>query len=478
MAGGKRYFYDSSHFSIQTGKIGYLKGLDLIPTLPGDSFEINLSGLVRLSPLRRNLVMDAVLDLFAFFVPHRHAYNRKSTTGSRNPWLDMIEEGVDGPALTGETYTVPSSVGTSMNCLGFRIPAGTTLPLWVPYGYWSIHNRFFRHPLDYKDEIGDGDAVKTLVTNAFNSTNITGLESAFIDSAFRHRLEDGFRCCHLKHPLNTYMPATQVADRSVPSTANMDIVELSRVRARYKTELNRLYFGQRYNDLLEATWDVGANPDIDIRPELLMRKQQFLSGYDVDATDDAAIGRFSGKSVTTVNMTVPRRFIAEHGAIYIMALVRFPLVIYGERHPLTTMANPTYKRVAGDPDVLMSEPPEFLDFREYLDAFTSATYPQAFSVNHDEPATRGTLPFAHYFRRHGSLVDPKFAQLDGFPFLDASDLRISSGVDNDPYYIKRGVYDNIFQTQQLNDWQCQLKLSVASFRHVPPAASSIFAGTR
>ena len=83
----KRCSYDLSHFSFLTGRIGRLQTLSVMPVVAGDSFELMLEGVFRLSPLRRQLVMDCRVDLMAFYIPHRHIYG--------DDWVNFIRQGVE-----------------------------------------------------------------------------------------------------------------------------------------------------------------------------------------------------------------------------------------------------------------------------------------------------------------------------------------------------------------------------------------------
>src|SRR5207237_210063 len=42
-----------------------------------DSFEMDAVGALRLSPLRRGLAIDSTVDIFTFYVPHRHVYGEQ-----------------------------------------------------------------------------------------------------------------------------------------------------------------------------------------------------------------------------------------------------------------------------------------------------------------------------------------------------------------------------------------------------------------
>src|SRR5437870_13250811 len=67
---------------------------DLISTTPviaGDSFEMDAVGALRLSPLRRGLAIDSTVDIFTFYVPHRHVYGEQ--------WIKFMKDGVNATPL-------------------------------------------------------------------------------------------------------------------------------------------------------------------------------------------------------------------------------------------------------------------------------------------------------------------------------------------------------------------------------------------
>ena len=49
----------------------------VIPVIAGDSLEIDFKSVFRLSPLRRNMYLDCMVDLFLFYVPHRFIYSSR-----------------------------------------------------------------------------------------------------------------------------------------------------------------------------------------------------------------------------------------------------------------------------------------------------------------------------------------------------------------------------------------------------------------
>src|SRR2546421_446428 len=79
--------HDLSHLGFLAGQIGRLITISTTPVIAGDSFEMDAVGALRLSPLRRGLAIDSTVDIFTFYVPHRHVYGEK--------WIKFIKEGVN-----------------------------------------------------------------------------------------------------------------------------------------------------------------------------------------------------------------------------------------------------------------------------------------------------------------------------------------------------------------------------------------------
>src|SRR5437016_14623453 len=70
----ERMPHDLSHLGFLAGQIGRLITISTTPVIAGDSFEMDAVGALRLSPLRRGLAIDSTVDIFTFYVPHRHVY--------------------------------------------------------------------------------------------------------------------------------------------------------------------------------------------------------------------------------------------------------------------------------------------------------------------------------------------------------------------------------------------------------------------
>src|SRR4051794_41949820 len=72
--GAERMPHDLSHLGFLAGQIGRLITISTTPVIAGDSFEMDAFGALRLSPLRRGLVIDSTVDFFTFYFLHLHVY--------------------------------------------------------------------------------------------------------------------------------------------------------------------------------------------------------------------------------------------------------------------------------------------------------------------------------------------------------------------------------------------------------------------
>src|SRR5450631_4659421 len=84
--GAERMPHDLSHLGFLAGQIGPLITISTTTVIAGDSFEMAAVGALRLCPLRRGLAIDCTVDVFTFYVPHRHGYGEQ--------WSKSMKDGV------------------------------------------------------------------------------------------------------------------------------------------------------------------------------------------------------------------------------------------------------------------------------------------------------------------------------------------------------------------------------------------------
>src|SRR5688500_20406395 len=95
--GAERMPHDLSHLGFLAGEIGRLITISTPPGIAGDSFEMDAVGALRPSPLRRGLAIDSTVDIFTFYVPHRHGYRAQR--------LEFMKEGGSGTPLATRNTT-------------------------------------------------------------------------------------------------------------------------------------------------------------------------------------------------------------------------------------------------------------------------------------------------------------------------------------------------------------------------------------
>src|SRR5579871_6936394 len=89
--GAERMPHDLSHLVFLAGQIGRLITSSTTPVIAGGSFEMDAVGALRLSPLRRGLAIDSTVEIFTFYVPHRHVYGEQ--------WIKLKKDGVNAAPL-------------------------------------------------------------------------------------------------------------------------------------------------------------------------------------------------------------------------------------------------------------------------------------------------------------------------------------------------------------------------------------------
>lgn len=425
--GKNREDIDLSHLIFSAGKIGRLMTLATTPVVAGDSFEQNLVGSLRLSPLRRGLTMDSKVDVFTFYVPYRHIYGQQ--------WIDLMKGGIDAAPITDVTDV--TATGERVGFLGVNSASNlrTFLPKWLWQGYQNIFDNYFKVPhLDF--------GLNDLTWSEF----VTDLENG----------DWGSVCAQLKTiwatPLPEMLPKLST---SIVGGTSIDLTELAQSFAEAHTEQERELFMVRYRDIIS---DFGgyANPDADQRPTLLMRNTFWASGYDVDGTGTDTLGQFSGRVMQSFQHEVPRFNVPEHGTIWTMALVRFPPTHTAENHYLTLQPLVEYDSYACDPAIAANAKPVVVLQHELFDSDPNIAMPL------------GQIAHSQWYRTSPDVVHPRYRDLQGFPFLN----NLPSTNDGNQYYISPEEYEPMFQTNQLGHWNIQAKNNITVLRTMSTARES------
>lgn len=125
--------------------IGQCVPVFLDEVLPGDTFQVKTSKLVRLSTLVAPIMDNIFLDMYYFFVPHRLVWSNWVSLNGENknsPWSDPVEYSVpqiSAPSTSGWNIgTIADYFGVPTGITGFSISA-------LPFrSYAKIINDWFR----------------------------------------------------------------------------------------------------------------------------------------------------------------------------------------------------------------------------------------------------------------------------------------------------------------------------------------------
>src|SRR6476660_4524966 len=89
--GAERMPHDLSLFGFLAGLIGRLITISSTLVIAGDSFELEAVGALRLSSLRCGLAIDSTVDIFTFYVSHRHVYGEQ--------WIKFMKDEINATPL-------------------------------------------------------------------------------------------------------------------------------------------------------------------------------------------------------------------------------------------------------------------------------------------------------------------------------------------------------------------------------------------
>lgn len=453
--------YNLSHLAHPVGHIGRLQTISVIPVVAGDSLQLSLDGIVRLAPTRKEIVSECQVDICAFYVKHRHVWP--------DDWPELVKRGIQ---VDDEgAFNLPAGPAVDADSrdpwyLGIRT-CGATINRSLPFGYNFIYRRYFAVPTTN----GNGEF-------SFSDDDYIPLGTT---QSKVHQRSYGLLAARLPHILNGPVIVNAVTaagdirnyaqadwgielqqDNPGVGVTLFDIRDLKSIQSRYRSIQEQNYFAQFYNDVLAMKWDTkGVNTDADPRPDYLGRTTQFLSGTDVNGTDDATLGSFVGKTLDRINFRLPRRMFPEHGNVWIMMLLRYPLVHTKEQHPLLATSQPDPKLILADPQVWAGEPVVAFNPADWLSGGSSFV----------PDVDAAQQPYGQEYRYQPNRIHPVFETIPGYPFTSWDSANVYPW-----YYYNDNEYANTFQTSQIAQWQAHMSVSCTKFSTIIDPKSSIFAG--
>src|SRR5690606_383260 len=268
--GAERMPHDLSHLGFLAGQIGRLISISTAPVMSGDSFVLVSVGALRLSPLRRVLAIDSTVDIFTFYVPHRHVYGEQ--------WIMFMKDGVNATPLP--TVNTTGYIDHAA-FLGTINPDTNKIHKHLFQRYMNIYNNYLKAPWmpDCTDANPDTNKITkhlfqgylNIYNNYFKAPWMPDRTEANPNELNQDDARYGFRCCHLKNIWTAPLPPeTELSRQMTTSTTSIDIMGLQAAYANLHTDQERDYFMQRYHDVI-SSFGGKTSYDADNRPLLVMR---------------------------------------------------------------------------------------------------------------------------------------------------------------------------------------------------------------
>lgn len=454
-----RNLYNLGHLAHLAGHIGRIQTISVTPVIPGDSIKATIDGIMRLAPTRKEVVSECQVDICAFYVKHRHVLGNqewvdflRSTPQTANPFT--------GVAVAAD-YRDPFYLGIKQ--------CGATVNKALLRGYNFIYARYFMVPASLQNGEGTYSISESNNGLDYYPTNEGFAKNYRRFGALAARLPHILNGANILNALGTGFQMSQfdandwgvLINDTTPNVGLLDIRDLAKIQARFKTVTKGNWYAQFYNDVLQERYHTkGVNTDADKRPDYLGRVTINLSGHDVDGTADATLGSFIGKTLGRLHFNMNRRFFPEHGNLWLMMVPRFPLVHTKEQHPLLTNPTPNGQLLAADPALVAKMPPVNYDPAQWLAGGSVFT-----------PSGNIVQPYGQEYRYQTHRVHPVFEQIPGYPFS-----QWDSTQPWDWYYYRNNEYADTFQTSQVAQWQAHLRVDMTRYSSLPSIESSIFAG--
>lgn len=405
-----------AHINWQTHqaiKVGRLQMIGRLDVMPGDSLAITAGVRTEYNKLRRNAGVSLVQETFAFYAPWRWTYGNSFVAAATKGWStaqtwqanQTLNQGDDAPAL---------------------MLHGNVAPRHLVWDYAEIVDHYFKEP--HQPSVTNN--------NVFSDND---------DQTY------GYRCWQLRDSWETSPNWDDKHDEEKILNENMPALSLPKYVRTGKDNQMRTWDAVRKEDIYRATFKGHLSNEAVFRPIHLHYDRQAvqLKGENIEPTESTQIAsaRSGGR------ITIPRRFYAEHGTIYILSLTRVKPT-YWQAQPLLDIPShlANQKKSLGHP-VGNSESPLELN----LDDIFS-----------DAPAntSAGWVPWYSWMMRRPDFWSPVIRDNDeGWPARDTPTTKAELH--------RHPEYEDIWTSKQFGHGVTHASISAQGHRPVTGGRSSI-----
>ncbi len=354
----RRSKFNLSNYKLLTGNLGQLIPCGLVETLPGDTFQISTSALIRMSPLAAPVMHPVSVRIHHFFVPHRLIWSDAGGTGT---FEDFITSGPDGnDAQTVPTMPSTGVAGDLLDYYGIPPVAGVDVSALPVTGFNAIFNEYYRD----QDLVSErAPQEKTIPLVAWEKDYLTaarpwpqkgpditlpvagqapvGTDADFNDALTVKSSTQGGG----DYYMGSAGAQLQLSNSSAPNDSQSLYADLTQAQAVKVNEFRRAFalqryaearsrYGSRYTEYLRYLGVRPSDARLD-RPEYLaggrvkVQMSEVLQTAPEGSTParDYGVGDMYGHGIAAMRTNRFRRFFEEHGYIHSFISVR-PKAMY------------------------------------------------------------------------------------------------------------------------------------------------------
>lgn len=358
----RRHKHTLSNYRLATFDMGQLIPVGLVEALPGDTFQLSTSAVLRLSPLAAPLQHPVTARVHHFYVPHRTVFPE---------WEDFITGGPDGDDATAlPTLTVPATIkGTLWDHMGLA-NNGQSFPVlsFAINGINAIWNEYFRDQdliaeraltdtsipsiaweKDYLTSARPwtqkgsevtlplaGDApVKGIGAYSAVPTNLTANSIRESDGTIRSmKSYPSTGSPYLYVEANPDKPGFPNIHADLSQAGSLSVRQFREMFALQRYKEARARYGSRYTEYLRY---LGVTPS-----DARLQRPEYLGGgtarvnfsevlqttpTDTPSVDNFGVGDLYGHGIAGLRTRPIRKFIEEHGYVHSFISIR-PKAMY------------------------------------------------------------------------------------------------------------------------------------------------------
>lgn len=313
----KRSTFNLSNTKTSSTRMGELTPFAITEVLPGDSFKVSTSMLLRFMPLDQPVMHAFDLHVHHWFVPNRILWDSweefivNVETTKTVPTLALAKADDAAKLYFADLMDcgIPKGLSTDWTASVNSLPFRAYNKIWNEfYRDQDLHTKLNEHTGDTGDVIADYGMQKVCWK------------------------KDYFTIAREKAQKGTGGSVTITSTvAGTTATGTLKVEDYRVASAKQSIEEHRNRFGSRYTDYLRFLGITPSDARLQ-RPEYLGGGKQVISISEVLTTSQGKTGQMAGHGIAALRTRPFKRFFEEHGFIMSLMFLR-PQNMYGDVSP-------------------------------------------------------------------------------------------------------------------------------------------------